>query len=307
MMFSFFMHTDDNSSNSKIHFSLIPLYMKKFVINILSLLLIASAFISCDKIPDGIVEPRLVDYKVVAISAPTTFSTNSSDSVITTSVELQRTSTISSVWCSIKLNDGSETKYSRVNLLDNGDLQNNGDQKKDDGIYSGKFVMSKKYSNGKYQIEYLVEDNVRTSPDNVKKVGASIFTFDNGQTNFAPVLSKLIIPVSVNRGESFTFTINAEDPNGLADITQVFFKLVRPDGTTATPGPQDDNGSGFFLMHDDGNNNYGDVQAGDGIYSFKNSFGATSQTGTWKFEFQAKDKGTPFKLSNVITFNLIVN
>ncbi len=301
------MHTDDNSSNSKIHFSLIPLYMKKFVINILSLLLIASAFISCDKIPDGIVETRFVDYKVVAISAPTTFSTNSTDSVITTSIEFQKPSTINAVWCNVKLIDGTETKYSRVELLDSGDLQKNGDQKKDDGIYSGKFVMSKKYSNGKYQIEFLVEDNVRISPDNVRKVGTSIFTYDNGQTNFAPVLSNLIIPLSVNRGESFTFTIKAEDPNGPSDISQVYFKLVRPDGTTATPGPQDDNGSGSFLMHDDGNSNYGDAKAGDGIYSFKNSFGSTSQTGTWKFEFQAKDKGTPFKLSNMITSNLTVN
>ncbi|TSA25401.1 MAG: hypothetical protein D4R68_08970 [Ignavibacteriales bacterium] len=301
------MHTGDNSNNSKIHFLLIPIYMKNFAINILSLLLIASVFISCGKIPDGIVESKLVDYKVVAISAPTTFSTNSSDSVITTSVWLQRTATISIVWCSVISNDGSETKYSRVNLLDNGDLQNNGDQKKDDGIYSGKFIMSKKYSNGKYQIEYFVEDNVRTSPDNVKKVGTSIFSYDNGQTNFAPVLSNLIIPETVNRGEAFIFTIKVDDQNGLSDIAQVYFKLVRPDDTTVTPGPQDDNGSGFFLMHDDGNTNYGDVQAGDGIYSFKNSFGSTSQTGQWKFEFRAKDKGTPSKLSNVITINLAVN
>jgi len=298
------MHTDDNSNNSKIHFSLISLYMEKIVINILSLLFIASAFISCAKIPDGIVEPRLVDYKVVAISAPTTFSTNSTDSVITTSVELQRITTISAVWCSVKLNDGSETKYSRVNLLDNGDLQNNGDQKKNDGIYSGKFVMSKKYSNGKYQIEYLVEDNVRVSPDNVKKVGASIFTFDNGQTNFAPVLSNLIIPISVNRGESFTFTIKAEDPNGLSDIASVFYKLYKPDGTLVV----NSQGISEFPMFDDGNSAInGDKTAGDGIYSVILSFPASQPIGVWKFEFQAKDKGTPSKLSNVITFNLTVN
>lgn len=307
MVFSFFIHTDDKSNYSKIHFSLIPLYMKKFTINILSLLLFVMVFISCDKIPDGIVETKLVEYKVVAISAPTAFSTNSSDSVITTSVELQKVTTINAVWCSVKLNNGSEIKYSHVNLLDSGDLPNNGDQKKDDGIFSGKFVMSKKYSNGQYQIEYFVEDNVRISPSNVQKVGTSTFIFDNGQTNFAPVLSNLVIPTSVNRGDNFTFTIKAEDPNGLSDIAQVYFKLIRPDGTIATPGQQDNNGSGSFLMHDDGNTNYGDVLAGDGIYSFKNSFGSTSQTGSWKFEFQAKDKGTPFKLSNTITFTLVVN
>jgi len=307
MIFSFFMHTDNNSSNSKIDFSLVPIFMKKFAINIFSLLLIFFTFISCDKIPDGIVDSRLVDYKVLEISAPASFSTNALDSIITTSVKLQNTAEIKSVWCTVKAIDGTETKFSRIDLLDNGDIQKNGDQNRDDGIYSAKYVMSRKFSNGKYQIEYYIEDNVRISPDNVKKIGASIYSYDNGQTNFAPSLSNLIIPVSVNRGDSFTFTIKVEDTNGLNDISQVYFKLIRPDNTAVTPGAQDDNGSGSFLMHDDGSSNYGDVQAGDGIYSFKNSFGVTSQTGVWRFEFQAKDKGTPAKLSNIITSHMTVN
>ncbi len=304
MMFSFFIHTDDKSNYSKIHISLILLHMKKIAINIISLLLFISAFISCDKIPDGIVETKLVEYKVVAISAPTTFSTNSSDSVITTSVELQKATTINAVWCSVKLNNGSETKYSRVNLLDSGDLQNNGDQRKDDGIFSGKFVMSKKYSNGNYQIEYFVEDNIRTSPNNLQKVGTCTFIFDNGQINFAPVLSDLVIPTSVNRGTIFTFTIKAVDPNGLTDIASVFYRLYKPDGTLVV----NSQGISEFPMFDDGNTaNDGDQTAGDGIYSVVLNFPASQPTGSWKFEFQAKDKGTPFKLSNTITFTLVVN
>jgi len=296
------MHTDDNSNNSKIHFSLIPLYMKNFVVNILSLLLIASAFISCGKIPGGIVESKLVDYKVVAISAPTTFTTNSSDSVITTSVELQRTTTISAVWCSIKSNDGSEIKYSRVNLLDNGDLQNNGDQKKDDGIYSGKFIMSKKYSNGKYQIEYFVQDNFASS--NIVKVGAQYFDFDNGQTNYPPVISNLSIPSSVTRGNPFTFSIKVNDPNGQSDVQSVFYRLYKPDGTQMV----NSQGISEFPLFDDGNTSYdGDQTAGDGIYSMILTIPSTFPAGNWKFEFQAKDKGTPSKLSDVITFNLAVN
>ena len=61
-------------------------------------------------------------------------------------------------------------------------------------------------------------------------------------------------------------------------------------------------------MFDDGNSaNDGDQTAGDGIYSVVLNFPASQPTGPWKFEFQAKDKGAPFKLSNMITFTLVVN
>jgi hypothetical protein len=50
---------------------------------------------------------------------------------------------------------------------------------------------------------------------------------------------------------------------------------------------------------------FGDEKAGDGLFSFKNSFGTTSQTGNWRFEFQAKDKSN--ELSGVIIHNLQVN
>ncbi len=281
--------------------------MKNFSIKVFGLICFLAIFISCGKIPDGTVEPRLIDFIVITINSPVSFTYSNSDSSVVTSLQISNVQSVKSVWCQVATADGKSIKYSLVPLNDDGNLVLWGDKTKGDGIYSAKFVMGKTTQNGKYEIEYFVEDNIRISPDNIKKVGTSIFSFDNGQINYPPVLSNLIIPLSVNRGDSFTFTIKADDQNGLSDIAQVYFKLVRPDGTTAAPGPQDDNGSGFFLMHDDGNSNYGDVQAGNGIYSFKNSFGTTSQTGTWNFEFQAKDKGTPSKLSNLITFNLTVN
>ncbi len=301
-MFSFFIHTDDNSSNSKIHFSLILLYMKKFAINILSLLFIASALISCDKIPDGIIDYLPAGYKIISIKAPSTFTFSVSDSMITTSVEVQNVQSVRKIWYSVKSVDGTQAIISRLDLYDDGDIQNSGDRILGEKIYSGKFGMSKKYSNGKYQIEYFVEDN--SSPSNIVKVGVQNFSYDNGQTNFTPVLSNLIIPVSVNRGESFTFTIKAEDPNGPSDIASVFYRLYKPDGTLVV----NSQGISEFPMFDDGNStNNGDKTAGDGIYSVILSFPASQPIGVWKFEFQAKDKGTPFKLSNVITFNLIVN
>jgi len=159
--------------------------------------------------------------------------------------------------------------------------------------------MSRLNPNGKYQIEYFVEDNVNLPPNNSAKVGSALFTFDNNQNNLPPVISDVGLPASVNRGDSFLISVKVSDPNGLSDLYQVYFKLYRPDGSTVDPG----NGLSYFIMFDDGTR--GDQTAGDGIYSLQNSFGSTAQTGTWKFEFQAKDYGG--KLSNVITQNLTVN
>ena len=58
-------------------------------------------------------------------------------------------------------------------------------------------------------------------------------------------------------------------------------------------------------MVDNGDSVLGDAKAGDGIYSFKNTFGPTAQTGNWQFEFQAKDKSGA--VSNVIKQTLGVN
>jgi hypothetical protein len=114
------------------------------------------------------------------------------------------------------------------------------------------------------------------------------------------VISNLLLPSSVNRGDSFIFSIKVDDTNGSFDIAQVYFKLYRPNGTIVLNGNDD-----FFLMVDTGDANLGDQTAGDGIYSFKNSFSSTAPTGLWKFEFQAKDRSG--KLSNIISSNMMVN
>lgn len=305
-MFPFLSHTENKLDRSDNHSSIISNYMKKiFNQNLIGILLIALTLLSCDKIPDGIVDVKLVNYKVLEITAPISFSYSSADSTIITSDKIENVETVSSVWCKISSLDGTLTVKNQVLMYDDGNVSLHGDQNKDDKIYSAKFVMGKLNPIGEYQIEYFIEDNINPSPDNLKKIGTHIFNFIPGQINLPPVISNLVIPVSVTRGESFTFTIKADDPNGQLDIAQVYFKLIRPDDTIVTPGQQDDNGSGYFLMHDDGSNNYGDVKAGDGIFSFQNTFGTTSQTGSWKFEFHAKDRSG--SLSNVIIHSMTVN
>lgn len=257
---------------------------------------------ACEKIPDGIVEQAKLYYKVKTISAPANFSYSSADSTLITTIEFDNSKYINKVWLQIKSDDGSTTITSSSQMFDNGNSALNGDQKSNDNIYSAKIGISKRFSSGRYYINYFVEDNVKPVSENLAKVASHYFNYNNSQISYSPVISNLTIPNSVVRGETFVFTLKVEDGNGPGDISQVYFKLFRPDGSHVDP----QNGLGYFLMVDDGNfDTFGDRTAGDGIYSFKNSFSATTQTGQWKFEFQAKDKSG--NLSNTIIHLMTVN
>ncbi|MEW6506288.1 MAG: hypothetical protein AB1432_00945 [Bacteroidota bacterium] len=296
MIFLFFIHFSNTYSR------ILNKSRKRILINISFTLILILSSIGCEKIPDGIVEQTKLYYNVKAVSAPVNFSYSASDSNLTTSIEFDDSKFINKVWLQIKSADGTTTITPSAQMLDNGNNASNGDLKANDNIFSTKVGISKKVSNGKYFIEYFVEDKVKTAPENLAKAASHSFTYNNNQISYPPVISNLTIPNSVARGESFIFTIKVEDGNGLGDISQVYFKLFRPDGSQVDP----QNGLGYFLMADDGNFDiFGDRTAGDGTYSFKNFFAAATQTGQWKFEFQAKDKSG--NLSNTIIHLMTVN
>jgi hypothetical protein len=293
MIFSFFIQFKASCHKVLKKISLIDF----FIIPLFILYLIA-----CEKIPDGIVEQTKLYYNVKTISAPANFSYSSADSNLITTIEFDDIRYINKVWLQIKSDDGSTTITTSSQMFDNGNTALNGDQKSKDNIYSAKIGISKKFSSGRYYINYFVEDNVKPVSGNLAKVASHYFNYNNNQISYPPVISNLTIPNSVTRGETFVFTLKVEDGNGPGDISQVYFKLFRPDGSQVDP----QNGLGYFLMVDDGNfDTFGDRTAGDGIYSFKNSFSATTQTGQWKFEFQAKDKSG--NLSNTIIHLMTVN
>ncbi len=289
------------------HFKFLPLKSKALysvgrVFLLILYIILNLTFTACERIPDGVVDTRTVDYKVVKVEAPAIVIYSTTDSLVATSIQFIRTESIAKVWLSVKSIDGKQTVFTQIEMADDGNTPKNSDQKKGDGIFSAKFGMSKKYSSVKYMIEYFAEDNIQRSPDNVSKIAEHIFLFDNQQKNLPPIISNLLIPQSVNRGDIFIFSVKAEDPNGLNDILQVYFKLFRPDGTQVKPSESQD----FFLMDDTGSKDiYGDEKGGDGIYSFKNSFGTTSQIGIWRFEFQAKDRAG--NLSNKLIHNMNVD
>lgn len=270
--------------------------MKKLS-TILAIALLAITFFACEKIPDGVVDSKFVDYKVVKLESPSSFFYSNPDSLFTASVTVQSISSVDQVWLSVKSVDGTSYVTKQVFLT-------KGTATQTSTIFTAKVPMSKKISSGKYLVEFFISDNIRVSPDNVSKVGEQVLVYNNNQTNFAPVISDLVLVDNITRETPFTFTVKVDDQNGLGDVSQVNFKLTRPDGTVVIPNPNTPN-INYFLMVDNGDSVLGDAKAGDGIYSFKNTFGPTAQTGNWQFEFQAKDKSGA--VSNVIKQTLGVN
>jgi hypothetical protein len=166
-----------------------------------------------------------------------------------------------------------------------------------ENVFENQFILTNENPNGMYTIKFSANGSDGIN----KQVAISNFYFNNGQDNVPPKISNLVCPDSIARGVSFVFSVTAVDSNGRTDILSTFFSLYRPDGTIVEESP----GDIYFAMDDHGNLVvFGDTTANDGIYSFKNSFGSNSQTGNWKFVFQAIDWSD--SLSNIIEHFLFV-
>ncbi|MEO8232497.1 MAG: hypothetical protein ABI638_09445 [Ignavibacteriota bacterium] len=267
--------------------------MKIKILKLFSIsLLLAIIFAGCDKQYDTVIENFNPNYQVKLVSPSDSIRYNRVDSLITIRIAFNNFSSIQNVFCDVYAADNTKLNSSPLSLLDNGKIAN-GDDVAKDGSYANKIGLSEYYPNGIYNIKYFVTDNSNTT----KQVALGTFKFDNGQNNIAPVISNLILADSLNVGVSFVFSVLATDQNGYNDILRVYFELYRPDSTLVTDG----NGNSKFRMYDDGNLTvYGDQVAGDGIFSFKNSFldDVSTQRGFWRFEFEAIDIGN--KLSNKI-------
>jgi hypothetical protein len=170
-----------------------------------------------------------------------------------------------------------------------------------DDLYENQFILKREYPIGNYTVKFSAEG----FEGNIKQVALGTFYFKNGQDNLPPMISNLVIPDTIAKGVTFIFTVNARDPNGLIDIRYVYFELYRPDGTVVQNPPN--SGNTLIFMDDTGDFvHFGDEIAGDGIYSFKNFFldDPSTQTGNWKFVFQAIDRSN--SLSNIVEHYLLV-
>ncbi len=99
-----------------------------------------------------------------------------------------------------------------------------------------------------------------------------------------PVILSVSAPDTVQRplagARLLTVTARVVDPNGAADIQDVFFNSIRPDGQPAAGNP--------FTLFDDGFN--GDETANDGVFTIVTQIPSTALLGEFRFEFVARDR-----------------
>ena len=257
-------------------------------------LIIAFILLGCEKEFDNVIENYNPDYQVKLVSPSDSIQYNPVDSLITIRIAFNSPANIQSVFCDIYAADNAKLNSEPFSLLDNGKIEN-GDDLNGDGSFANKFPLSEFYPNGIYNIKYFVTDKSNST----NQVALGTFKFDNGQTNIAPVISDDIVDpdTAIVAGTTVILTsIKALDQNGLSDIDKVYFVVYKPDGTT---------NNSQNLMFDDGNlTDHGDQTAGDGIYSLLIQITSANQKGTYRLEFQAKDRGG--KLSNIINHSLLI-
>ena len=242
----------------------------------------------CEQTYDNVIDTSTENYQVSSIVGvkDTIDLKVPGDSLLTPRLIFTTQSNVNKVYFNIYDPDNSVLNSSPIEMEE---ISNN--------IYENDFVLQREDPIGNYSIKFSV-----TGIDGKNnQVAIRSFYFNNGQDNVPPVISNLVCPDSIVRGVNFVFSVTTVDSNERSDILSTFFSLYRPDGTVVEENP----GDIYFAMDDNGNLEvFGDTTANDGIYSFKNSFLSNSQTGNWKFIFQAIDRSD--SLSNIIEHFLFV-
>jgi hypothetical protein len=250
-----------------------------------SLLLIPLFIWGCEKTYDNIIDVSQDSYQVTVVAHKDSLDLkNPADSIINIRVIFSPESEVLNVSFDIFASDNSKLNSSPVKLEEEG--QN---------LFKTDFELKEEYPNGNYNINFTVTG----TGGNSKMAAVSSFHFNNGQDNFPPVIANTVIEpdtVVVDTMTVVIFTsVEASDPNGKADIEEVYFIVYRPDSTTS--------GNKTFLF-DDGNLENGDAIAGDGIYSRLIEVNETNAKGTYRFEFQAEDRLG--ELSNIINHLVLI-
>lgn len=257
--------------------------MKNLIIILLGIVLFA-----CDKIPDNIVDSELqtTQFNVADFNAPANFEYSETDSTIDISLKFESISDLKDLSFNVYNPSGSKVTAFPIEMVKSDADQLN---------YTGRYTFSKYDISGNYEFNFTAKTSYGAN------LPILIHHLKYKGENFPPVISNLVMADSVAKGEDFVFSVYVEDANGYDDIKLVYFHLYRPDGTLVDPGTGDTR----FRMFDNGDiSGSGDEVFGDGIFSLKNSFSNTAQTGPWKFEFESIDQND--SLSNKITHNILV-
>lgn len=254
-------------------------------------------FTGCEKKFNTVINSQIDNIQVASVRAIDLVVFNPADSSITFSIRFSSTNGLNGILMNIFSPSNKVINDQPVELFDNGNITNNGDTTAGDLIYSNKYLFGSNFENGSYNVEYIITLNDGIT----KRIASQNFIYDNGKSNTPPVVSDLIQPDTVQTNVKFTFSIMANDPDGLQDIKEVFYELFTPNGTKI----KNSQGISQFPLFDDGNTtSNGDVTAGDGRYTVFLTFPSSATLGSWKFDFTAKDKAG--KISNTITHNVEV-
>jgi hypothetical protein len=269
-------------------------FSERFQLNAVIATLLFAFLSGCEKNFDEIIDVETADYQVTGTSSFSSFLYVEGDSSITIFLILKSSADVNSIFCDVIASDDTKLNNNPVLLLDNGNNAN-GDQVAGDNRFTNFFSLSRQNPFGTYRINYFVTDN----RDVTKLAAKQEFVYDNGQDNVAPVISNAIIEpdtLIVNNTVPISTSIKVTDENGLNDIENVYFTVYRPDGTTS--GTQTE-------MFDDGNlNENGDQTASDGIFSRIIVVDQTNAKGTYRFNFQARDRRG--LLSNTIDYFVLI-
>jgi hypothetical protein len=249
------------------------------------LLLIPLLIWGCDKTYDNVVDTSTENYQVTSIVGikDTVDLKVPGDSVLNLRLIFSPQSEVNKPYFSIIASDNSQLNSSPIEMIE---VANN--------VFDKQYILTSKDPIGDYTIKFSV-----TGFDGINKpVAVANFFFNNGQDNVPPVISNTVIEpdtVVVTQTTAIFTSVEVEDSNGQSDILEVYFIVYRPDGTT--------NGNKIQLF-DDGSSTNGDVTAGDGIYSRLIQVDESNQKGTYRFEFQAKDRLGA--LSNIINHYVLI-
>jgi hypothetical protein len=188
----------------------------------------------------------------------------------------------------------SNPKPTRVDTLNDAGI--NGDATAADGVFSIG-LSSDRFSQAADYFFRVVAYDLAGDSSAAKVISTrGVFRFPQ-----APEISNLVAPptaaLAPGQVVQILITIDVSDPQGLPDIDFVRFRSILPSGREATNSP--------FRMADDGNTEAnGDLEAGDGTYSIIINLPPDTNTGSYQFIFEAKDKSNLF--SNKITHFLTV-
>lgn len=270
------------------------------------LLLTATAFIVFQACNGNGTEPS---EEPILSDPQSLFDDRDSTFYVAVTVTLPDVSALDTVWSELYLETGlladslgTDTLMRAVGLVDNGE---NGDILDADGVFARKFDSPLPSGTGgsvRFVFYALVAGDSSTVTDILKLASLRPVIFSVSVPD--------IMPLPRPEVEFTPGTIRAVvgDPDGLDDIREVRFTSLKPD---STPGNQ---GQPVFLA-DNGDELYGDLKEGDGIYSViikllaVDDQGDSTQTGTYEFRFIARDRSglssnTVYKTVEVVESSL---